>query len=62
MRLTRFLTASSATILALIFSAACSFAETVGGGVVEIFISVPDQSLAVLRDGELLGKFRAPAA
>ncbi len=45
-------------ILALILSAACSFAETVGGGVVEIFISVPDQSLAVLRDGEVLGKFR----
>lgn len=59
MRLTRLFPATSATAIALVaFSALCNLGGSAFGGVVEIFISVPDQSLAVLQDGEVLGKFR----
>jgi hypothetical protein len=40
-------------IIATLLGAASSF-----GSPVELLISVPDQSLAVLRDGEVLGKFK----
>jgi hypothetical protein len=52
-RPTRFFSHCLAPIAAVLFGTASTFASPV-----ELFISVPDQSLAVLRDGEVLGKFR----
>ena len=61
MRPPRLFSHSLTSIVAALLGATGSFAETTeraGAGAVEVFISVPDQSLAVLRDGEMLGKFR----
>ena len=52
-RPTRLFSHLLASIVAVLFGTASSPASPV-----ELYISVPDQSLAVLREGEVLGKFR----